>query len=220
MSVNTPIISRLPSSARANPRVPRLTVAITGGIGAGKSTVTALLRQLGAVTVSADDLAREVVAPGSPGLAAIVARFGPGVLTADGALDRTSLARVVFADPQARADLEAITHPLIQRRFELLRAATPDDQILVYEIPLLVEAGRRADFDHVVVVEADPQVCLHRLQARGLSDQQARQRMDSQADPATRRALADTVIDNSGTPQALRAQVDQLWQDLQPAGPR
>lgn len=145
----------------------------------------------------------------------MVAQFGPQMLTPTGELDRPALARLVFSDPAQRAQLEAITHPLIHRCFTQIRATTPADQVLVYEIPLLAEVGDRRDFDHVVVVEAEPQVCVQRLTKRGLTPEQARQRMATQADPQARRLLADTVIDNSGTMEHTRAQVERLWRRLE-----
>lgn len=193
----------------------RYTFAITGGIGTGKSTVTALFAQCGAFTFDADQLAREVVAPGSPALAQLAQRFGAQIITPSGTLDRPALARVVFADTPAAAiakrDLEAITHPLIQQRFRHLRTQLRADAIVCYEIPLLAEVGRRTDVDFVVVVEAGEQVRLERLQQRGLSLSQAQQRIASQASAQQRRALADGVIDNSGTLEHTQAQVHQMW---------
>lgn len=176
--------------------------------------MTGLFAELGARTVSADDLAREVVAPGTDGLAAIEQRFGSQMRREDGTLNRAALAQVVFTDPQARRDLEAITHPLIQQRFLAIRQQTPPDQLLCYEIPLLAEIGRASYFDHVVVVQADEASCLARLQQRGLTLQQARERIASQVDSRTREQLADTIIDNSGSLEATRAHVLALWKRL------
>lgn len=193
-----------------------ITVALTGGIGAGKSTVGRLLAEHGAVVVSSDDLARAVVAPGTPGLSAVVARFGPEILLPDGSLDRAGLARQVFADPSKRADLEAITHPLIRSLTEQHRRAAEAGgvQVWVQEIPLLVEAKRHDAYDVVVVVEASEAVRLARLIERGLTEADARMRMAQQASDEQRRAIADVVIDNSGDEAALRPQVEHLWVDL------
>jgi dephospho-CoA kinase len=190
-----------------------LRVGLTGGIGSGKSTVATLLASRGAVVVDADRIAREVVEPGTPGLAAVVAAFGPGVLAPDGSLDRPALAAVVFADPQARARLDGIVHPLVRRRAGELIAGLPDDAVVVHDVPLLVETGQAGGYDLVVVVETDQETRVARLVGRGLTAADARARIAAQATDEQRRAVADVVLDNSGTPEELAAQVDRLWAD-------
>jgi dephospho-CoA kinase len=189
-------------------------VALTGGVGSGKSTVAARLAEHGAVVIDADALAREVVAAGTPGLAAVVQRFGRGVLTSDGSLDRPKLAELVFADPAALADLNAIVHPLVGQRSAELMAAAPPDAVVVYDVPLLVEVDRAAEFDVVIVVEADQAVRLERLARRGLPESQSRARIDAQASDEQRRAVADELLTNDGSRAELAAQVDALWQRL------
>ncbi len=187
-------------------------VGLTGGIGAGKSTVAALLDARGAVVIDADAVVRELQAPGTPVFAAIVDRFGPGVVTPEGDLDRSALAGIVFADPGARADLEAIVHPAV--RAELLarvRGWEESDRVVVLEVPLLVESEGSYPVQAVVVVDAPEEVAVARLVARGLSSSDARARVDAQIDRATRLAAADRVIDNAGDPAALDAQVEALW---------
>jgi dephospho-CoA kinase len=188
-----------------------LRIGLTGGIGSGKSTVSRLLGERGAVVVDADVIAREVVAPGTPGLAAIVEAFGPTVLAADGSLDRPGLAAVVFADPQARRRLDGIVHPLVRARAGELEAAAPADAVVVHDVPLLAETGQGSSYDLVVVVEADPAVRVARLVQRGLTADDARARIAVQATDEQRRAIADTVPDNSGTPEQLAEQVDRFW---------
>jgi dephospho-CoA kinase len=188
-----------------------LRIGLTGGIGSGKSTVSRLLGEHGAVGVDADVIAREVVAPGTPGLAAIVEAFGPTVLAADGSLDRPGLAAVVFADPQARRRLDGIVHPLVRARAGELEAAAPAGAVVVHDVPLLAETGQGSSYDLVVVVEADPAVRVARLVQRGLTADDARARIAVQATDEQRRAIADTVLDNSGTPEQLAEQVDRFW---------
>jgi dephospho-CoA kinase len=190
-----------------------LRVGLTGGIGSGKSTVAALLSRRGAVVVDADRIAREVVGPGTRGLAAVVGAFGKGVLAADGSLDRPALAAVVFADPEARARLDGIVHPLVRRRAGELIAALPDHAVVVNDVPLLVETGQAGSYDLVIVVETDPETRVARLVERGLTEQDARARIAAQATDDQRRAVADVVLDNRGTPEELAAQVDRLWAD-------
>ncbi|GAA4750547.1 hypothetical protein GCM10023328_36720 [Modestobacter marinus] len=193
-------------------------IGLTGGIGSGKSTVAALLAERGAVVVDADRLAREAVAPGTTGLAAIAEEFGPGVLTGDGALDRAALAAVVFADPAARARLDAIVHPRVRARAAELAAAAPPGSVVVQDVPLLVETGQAASFDLVLVVQTDPETRVARLVDRGLSAADARARIASQATDEQRRAVADVVLRNDGPPEELAAQVDRFWSEhVEPA---
>ncbi|WP_176445402.1 dephospho-CoA kinase [Blastococcus mobilis] len=186
-------------------------IGLTGGIGSGKSTVSALLAARGAVIVDADRIAREVVEPGTPGLARIVEAFGERVLASDGALDRAALAAVVFADPEARRRLDGIVHPLVRARASELAAAAPPGAVVVHDVPLLVETGQAASYDLVLVVEADPATRVSRLVQRGLTAEDARARMAAQASDGQRRAVADVVLDNSGTPEQLAEQVDRFW---------
>lgn len=197
-------------------RVPRggrvLRVGLTGGIGSGKSTVARLLAARGARVVDADAIAREVVEPGSPALAAIVAAFGTTVLTADGALDRAALAGRVFTDPGARGVLEAITLPCIaQAAAQRMEAAGPGG-VAVYDVPLLVEQGMVDLFDCVVVVEAPFALRIAHLEERGLSREEAESRMASQADDEERRRIADVLLLNNGTREDLADGVDWLWE--------
>ena len=189
-----------------------LTVGLTGGVGAGKSTAAAALARAGAAVVDADAVAREVVAPGTPGLAAVADAFGPRVLAPDGSLDRAALGRTVFSDEGARRRLEAITHPLIARRTSALASAAPRDAVLVHDIPLLVELDRGARYHLVVVVDAPQEVRLARLvDGRGLPEEDARARVTAQADDDARRAAADVVLDGSGDAEHLVEQVGALW---------
>lgn len=190
-------------------------VGLTGGIASGKTAVADLLAERGAVIVDADVLAREVVEPGTPALAAIEERFGCDVLRADGTLDRPALGRIVFSDAAARADLNAIVHPAVRRRAAELTAAAPKGSVVVQVIPLLVETGQQASFDLLVVVDVAPAVQLERLVRRdGLSMSDARARVAAQASREARLAAADVVIDNSGGPADLIPQVDALWERL------
>ena len=188
-----------------------LRIGLTGGIGSGKSTVSALLAARGAVIIDADRIAREVVEPGTPGLARIVEAFGDGVLAVDGSLDRAALAAVVFADPDARRRLDGIVHPLVRARATELAAAAPPDSVVVNDVPLLVETGQASSYDLVLVVEADPATRVSRLVQRGLTAEDARARIAAQASDGQRRAVADVVLDNGGTPEQLAAQVDRFW---------
>lgn len=194
-----------------------LHVGLTGNIASGKSTVARLLAAHGAVVLDADGYAREAVAPGSPGLAAVVARFGPAILRLDGALDRAALGRLVFHDAGARRDLEAIVHPEVARRraADVAAAAARGDRVVVSDVPLLFEAGLAAEFDLIVVVDAPEGARLERLvHARGVTPEEARAMIVAQDDPVAKREQADVVIENSGSPQALHAQVDALWRTL------
>ncbi|NHC12206.1 dephospho-CoA kinase [Motilibacter sp. E257] len=190
-------------------------MGLTGGIASGKSTASARLAELGALVVDADLLAREAVAPGTPGLAAVVAAFGRSVLAADGSLDRLALGRVVFADAAARERLEAIVHPEVARRRAEAVAAAPAGAVVVHDVPLLVEKGLTAGLDLVVVVDAPEDVRVRRLvAARGLDEEQARARIAAQATREQRLAAADVVLDGGGPVEHLQAQVDRLWERL------
>jgi dephospho-CoA kinase len=189
-------------------------VGLSGGIGSGKSVVAARLAELGAVVIDADRLAREVVAPGTDGLAEVVAAFGAGVLDAEGGLDRPTLGRLVFEDAAARQRLEAIIHPRVRARTAELVAAAPPDAIVVNDVPLLVEAGLAAGFGIVVMVLADEQARVRRLvETRGMSAADARSRIGAQATDEQRRAVADVVLENDGTLAELREKVDAVWRD-------
>jgi dephospho-CoA kinase len=192
-----------------------LRVGLTGGIGAGKSEVSRRLAAQGAVVIDADLIAREVVEPGTEGLAEVVAAFGPEVLTPGGALDRARLGDIVFADPELRSKLNAIVHPRVARRMaELERAAGPG-VIVVHDVPLIAENGRAGAYDVVVVVDAPPKIQAERLvRRRGMTREQARARMAAQASREQRLAIADIVIDNSGSLAELDRQVGDLWAQL------
>lgn len=192
-----------------------LRVGLTGGIGSGKSEVARLLAAKGAVVIDSDLLAREVVAPGTPGLAAVVETFGDSYVTADGTLDRERLAALVFADPEARARLNAIVHPLVGAAAVALAAAAPDDAIVVNDVPLLVEAGMAEAFDVVVVVDVAPDVQLDRLvRLRGMDRADAEARIAAQATRSERLAVADHVLANDGSLADLEARVADLWDAL------
>ncbi|MEP7193240.1 MAG: dephospho-CoA kinase [Actinomycetota bacterium] len=191
-----------------------LRVGLTGGIGSGKSTVAERFRELGAVVIDADQLAREVVAAGSAGLAAVRRRFGDGVMAPDGSLDRAALGGIVFADARARKDLEAITHPLIRARTRSLVESQGRELIIVHDVPLLVELDLAAAYHLTVVVGADADIRVQRLTGgRGLTEVDARSRIAAQAGDDARRAAADTWLDNNGDVAGLRGQVDALWQE-------
>lgn len=189
-----------------------LRVGLTGGIGSGKSTVARLLTDLGSVVVDADAVARDVVEPGMPALSAIRERFGDAVFTSDGGLDRPALGRVVFTDPSALADLEGITHPAIWKRTAELVAAVPPDTVLVHDMPLIVEKGMGADYHLVIVVGVREEERLARLvRDRGMTPEDARARIDAQADDEARIAAADVWLDNNGTREHLETEVRSLW---------
>ncbi|MCM2429062.1 dephospho-CoA kinase [Streptomyces sp. RKAG337] len=192
-----------------------LKVGLTGGIGAGKSEVSRLLASYGAVVVDADKIAREVVEPGSPGLAAVVAEFGTEILTPDGALDRPGLGSIVFADPARLQALNAIVHPLVGRRSAELEGAAGPDDIVIHDVPLLTENALAELYDLVVVVDASPATQLDRLvRLRGMDEGEARSRMAAQATREQRLAIADVVLDNDGPLEALEPQVKRVWQQL------
>jgi dephospho-CoA kinase len=192
-----------------------LNVGLTGGIGAGKSEVTRLLASYGATVVDADRIAREVVEPGTPGLAAVVAEFGPEVLRADGTLDRPGLGAIVFADADRRKALNAIVHPLVAERSAALQQAAGPDAIVVHDVPLLTENGLAPHYDLIVVVDAAPATQLDRLvRQRGMAEPEARSRMAAQAAREERLAIADLVIDNDGPLADLEPQVRKVWEQL------
>jgi dephospho-CoA kinase len=191
-------------------------VGLTGGVGSGKSTVAALFADHGAIVIDADALAREVVEPGTSGFQAVVDKFGEDVLGPDGTLDRAALAAQVFNDDAKRAELNAIVHPLVGLRMAELAEAAGDD-IVVYDVPLLVENDLPAGFDFVVVVLAGEAVRLARLADRGMPEADAKARMAVQASDEQRRAVADAVIENDGTREQLSARVDEVWAEIQAA---
>jgi dephospho-CoA kinase len=210
--------------SRTQPKLHRLPdmmrIGLTGGIASGKSLVAADLAARGAVIIDADVLAREVVEPGTPGLAAIIERFGPQLLT-DGQLNRARLAEIVFADPAARRELERIVHPAVRARAaELERAAGPN-AVVVHVIPLLVETGQHQNYDLVVTVDVDHETQIERLRARnGFSRAEAESRITAQATREDRKSAADVVLDNSGSLAYLKDQIDALWAVLTSAGAR
>jgi dephospho-CoA kinase len=194
-----------------------LLVGLTGGIGAGKSTVARLLTERGAVVLDADQVARDGVEPGEPAFDALVAEFGPDVVGPDGRLDRAALAAKAFASAASRARLEAITHPAIHAEFGRRMSEAPADAIVVMDVPLLVESKTAADrgYEVIVVVEAPREVRLERLEERGVPRHDAEARMAAQASDEERRAVATHVVDNAGDLDALTAAVDEIWADLQ-----
>ncbi|MFF1479411.1 dephospho-CoA kinase [Streptomyces sp. NPDC058301] len=192
-----------------------LKVGLTGGIGAGKSEVSRMLVSYGAVLIDADKIAREVVEPGTEGLAAVVEAFGAGILAADGALDRPALGAIVFADPAKLAILNGIVHPLVGARSAELEAAAGPDSVVIHDVPLLTENGLAPLYDLVVVVDAAPATQLDRLtRLRGMTKPEAEARMAAQATREQRLAVADLVIDNDGPLEALEPQVRKVWGEL------
>lgn len=190
-------------------------VGLTGGIASGKSTVSRLLTEQGAVIIDADVLAREVVAKGTPGLAAVVAEFGESMLTADGELDRPAMGALVFGDEVARKRLEAIVHPLVHQRVAELEASAEAGALVVHDIPLLAEGGRADQFDAVIVVHAPEEVQVERMvRDRGWTEQEARSRIAAQASAEERLAIATHVIDNTGTHEDLRHRVAEVSAEL------
>ncbi|HEY0642251.1 MAG TPA: dephospho-CoA kinase [Nocardioides sp.] len=190
-------------------------VGLTGGIASGKSTVSALLAELGAVVIDADAIAREVGARGTPGLDAVVAAFGAELLTPEGDLDRPAMGALVFADPEARKRLEAIIHPLVHRRSAELEAGASDHAVVVHDIPLLAEVGRAGSFDAVVVVDAPTELQVSRMvEDRGWTREEAASRIAAQASREERLAIATHVVDNTGTLAELRERVEQVYAEL------
>jgi dephospho-CoA kinase len=192
-----------------------LKVGLTGGIGAGKSEVSRLLVEHGAVLIDADRIAREVVEPGTPGLAAVVEAFGSDVLAPDGSLDRPALGAIVFADADRLAVLNSIVHPLVGARSAELEAAATGDSVVVHDVPLLAENGLAPLYDLVIVVDASPETQLDRLvRLRGMSEEDARARMAAQVTRDKRLETADIVIDNDVPLDELHRRVDAVWADL------
>lgn len=189
-------------------------VGLTGGIGSGKSTVARLLSERGAFVVNADEIAREVVAPGTEGLAELVEAFGTGILNADGTLNRLGLAEVVFNDTIGRAALDTITHPRIAARTAEIMAGAPAGAVIVHDVPLLTELGLAPAYDFVIVVDAPEDVRIERLRQRGLNEVDARARIAAQATREQRLAIADAVLDNANGLDQLEAQVQDLWPRL------
>jgi len=190
-------------------------VGLTGGIGAGKSTVAAQLARRGAIVVDADAIAREVVEPGSPVLVQLVDRFGPEILHPDGSLDRPALAAVAFVDDETRKELEGITHPAIGAEFLRRVAEAPAGSVVVHDVPLLVESKRGFEYAAVIVVEAPLEVRLDRLEARGVPRDDARRRIDLQATDEDRRKVATWVVDNGRDLSHLEEQVERIWAELE-----
>jgi dephospho-CoA kinase len=194
-------------------------VGLTGGVASGKSTVAAILQELGATVIDADALSREVVAKGTPGLDRVVEEFGGDLLTPDGELDRPAMGRLVFADERARKRLEAIVHPLVFERIVALEEDAPEDGVVVHDIPLLAENGRGGDFDAVIVVDAPAELQLERmLRDRGWTRADAESRMRAQASREQRLALATYVVENTGTREDLRRRVAEVFADVVSAG--
>ena len=190
-------------------------VGLTGGIASGKSTVSAILTELGVVVIDADRLAREVVAKGTPGLQQVVEAFGPEILTEDGEMDRAAVGRIVFGDEHQRKRLESIVHPLVFERYAALEAAAPKDGIVVHDIPLLAESGRAADFDAVIVVDAPHETQVERmLRDRGMTREDAEARIAAQATREQRLAIATYVIENTGSREDLRQRVTEVFEQL------
>jgi dephospho-CoA kinase len=191
-----------------------LVVGLTGGIGSGKSTVSALLAAKGAVVVDADAVTREVQQPGTPVFAAMVERFGPGIVASDGTLDRAAVADIVFTDPDALAALNAIVHPAVGARIaERMTELAGTGEVVVLDVPLMVESKRGYPVAALVVVDVDPEVAVRRLvDTRGMREDDVRARMSRQATREERLARADRVVDNSGSVDDLARQVDDLWE--------
>ncbi|WP_434588504.1 dephospho-CoA kinase [Streptomyces sp. A5-4] len=192
-----------------------LKVGLTGGIGAGKSEVSRMLVSYGAVLIDADKIAREVVAPGTPGLAAVVEAFGQDILAADGTLDRPKLGSIVFADPARLATLNAIVHPLVGARSAELEGGADADAVVIHDVPLLTENALAPLYDLVIVVDASAATQLARLvRLRGMTEDEARSRMAAQASREQRLEIADLVVDNDGPLEALEPQVRKVWAEL------
>lgn len=199
-------------------RRPMIMIGLTGGIGSGKSAVSSLLAARGAIVIDADAISRELQEPGQPVLAAMVERFGRGILRGDASLDRQAVADLVFADPDAVADLNAIVHPAVGVEIaKRLQDEVGTDHVVVLDVPLMVESGRHAmhEMDTLIVVDVDPELAVERLvRQRGMREDDVRARMARQASRADRLARADIVVDNSGTLDDLKVRVDEIWADI------
>jgi len=190
-----------------------LVVALTGGIGSGKSTVGQFFAQLGAIVIDSDQLARDVIERGSIGFNEVVAKFGDGILK-NGEIDRQILASLVFKDPTKRAELEQITHPLIRKAFEKVVSSASPDSIVINQIPLLVESNHDYRFDHIITVSASESIRSERLIKRGLTNEQIKQRMQAQATDQMREDIADSVVVNEKSEQEITDQVEKIWEQL------
>ena len=198
----------------------RMRVGLTGGIASGKSSVSAILAELGAVVIDADKLAREVVARGTPGLERVVEAFGSDVLTEEGEMDRPKVGAIVFGDEEKRRVLEGIIHPLVRERSAELEAAAGPDDLVVHDIPLLAESGMAEAFEAVIVVDAPPEVQVDRMMRdRGLTREEAESRIAAQASREDRLAVATYVIDNTGTLEELRQRVEEVYRELTAVDP-
>ena len=190
-----------------------LVVALTGGIGSGKSTVGQIFAQLGATVIDSDQLARDVIERGSIGFNEVVAKFGDEILK-NGEIDRQILASLVFKDPAKRAELEQITHPLIRKAFAKVISSASPDSIVINQIPLLVESNHDYKFDHIITVSASESIRTDRLIKRGLTNEQIKQRMQAQATDQMREGIADSVIVNEKSEQEITDQVEKIWEQL------
>ena len=190
-----------------------LVVALTGGIGSGKSTVGQIFAQLGAIVIDSDQLARDVIERGSIGFNEVVAKFGDGILK-NGEIDRQILASLVFKDSTKRAELEQITHPLIRKAFEKVVSSALPDSIVINQIPLLVESNHDYRFDHIITVSASESIRSERLIKRGLTNEQIKQRMQAQATDQMREDIADSVVVNEKSEQEITDQVEKIWELL------
>ena len=190
-------------------------IGLTGGIGSGKSTIARRLEKLGARVIDADVVSREVVEPGQPALSAIVATFGAAVLNADGTLNRARLGDIVFTDKEAREKLNNIVHPAVRERSLKLFAEAADHEVVIYDVPLLVESENSYSFEHIIVASAPEEIRVERLmEHRGMTESEARARIESQASEEARLSLADTVIDTSGSLEDTYSQVDRFWAEI------
>jgi len=190
-----------------------LVVALTGGIGSGKSTVGQIFAQLGATVIDSDQLARDVIERGSIGFNEVVAKFGDGILK-NGEIDRQILASLIFKDPAKRSELEQITHPLIRKAFEKVVSSALPDSIVINQIPLLVESNHDYRFDHIITVSASESIRSERLIKRGLTNEQIKQRMQAQATDQMREDIADSVVVNEKSEQEITDQVEKIWEQL------
>lgn len=193
----------------------RLLIGLTGGIGSGKSTIARRLRDHGAVVIDADDIAREVVEPGKPALAEIISAFGPQILNTDGTLNRSALAEIVFNDSAKRQMLNDIVHPAVRARTNELFEQCGDNDVIIYDVPLLVESNGMYDFDHIIVASAPEPVRVQRLmENRGMTEAEAQSRIESQASEESRLSIADTVINTGSSLENTYLQVDEFWKSL------